>query len=311
MFIPVKSDFPLLRFPALTLLVCAICIVVFAYQLNAWDRYSMDNMRYCAAQDRSRLTEMVFNQIAALKNVDTCGPIMYSVANADDTDAAIDELISGLKPFAGYSPADSRELTTQIMRDELRRYETMVGPHPNEGLAHYSGSWNPWNMITSTFAHADWGHIGFNLIFWFAFAATVEALIGAPMFVVVFLFVALFTGVFNIVAAMATGIDFRTVGLSGVVTGMIGLYAFLLPHGRIRCYYFFVVIFGSIAVPAWALALWYIGGDVYRLFAFENHGAINVMAHVTGGIGGYLFGAAFLRKAKIAARDTLLAVHPT
>lgn len=198
---------------------------------------------------------------------------------------------------------------TQIMQGELQRYEAMVGQHPDEGLAHYSDSWNPWYMLTSTFAHGDWGHIIFNLIFWFAFAATVEALIGAPMFVVVFLAIAMFTGIFNMVAAMATGVDFRTVGLSGIVTGMIGLYAFLLPHGRIRCYYFFVVIFGSIAIPAWALALWFIGGDIFRLFAFESNGGINVMAHVTGGIGGYLFGAAFLRKVKIAARNVHLAVH--
>ena len=291
------------------MLVCVICIVVFAFQLSAWDRYSKDHMRYCAGQDRSRLTEMVFNQVAAMKNTETCGEIMYSLANSDDTEAAIAELVIGLKPFAGYNNQDSREHMTQIMHEELRRYESMVGPHPDEGLAHYSDSWNPWNMLTSTFAHGDWGHIAFNLIFWFAFAATVEALIGAPMFVVAFLSIALFTGVFNIVAAMATGIDFRTVGLSGIVTGMIGLYAFLLPHGRIRCYYFFVVIFGSVAVPAWALAIWFIGGDVFRLFAFENNGGINVMAHVTGGIGGYLFGAAFLRQAKVAARDVLLAVH--
>jgi hypothetical protein len=185
----------------------------------------MDHMRYCAGQDRSRVTEMVFNQIAAVKNVGSCGEIMYAIANSDDRNEAIDELVSGLKPFSGYSREDSRIYMMQIMNEELQRYETMVGPHPNDGLAHYSGSWNPWYMITSTFAHGDLGHILFNLIFWIAFAATVEALIGAPMFVIVFLTIALFTGVFNIVAAMATGVDFRTVGLSGVVTGMIGLYA--------------------------------------------------------------------------------------
>jgi membrane associated rhomboid family serine protease len=308
-FIPVKSDFPLPGFPALTLLVCVICGVVFAFQLSAWEKYGKDHMRYCAGLDRSRLTEMVFNQLAATQGTEHCGEIMYSIANADDKDATITELVNGLKPFAGYSTQDSREYMTQIMQGELQRYEAMVGQHPDEGLAHYSDSWNPWYMLTSTFAHGDWGHIIFNLIFWFAFAATVEALIGAPMFAVVFVALAMFTGLFNIVAAMATGVDFRTVGLSGIVTGMIGLYAFLLPHGRIRCYYFFVVIFGSIAVPAWALAVWFIGGDVFRLFAFENNGGINVMAHVTGGIGGYLFGAAFLRKAKIAAREGQLAVH--
>ncbi|MGI9225197.1 MAG: rhomboid family intramembrane serine protease [Woeseiaceae bacterium] len=309
MFIPIKSDFPLPRFPSFTLLVSVICIIVFTFQLSAWQKYSKDHMRYCAGLDRSRLAEMVFNQVAALQGSGSCGEIMYSIANADDKDAAIADLVDGLKPFAGYNTQDSRDYMTQIMQGELHRYEAMVGQHPDEGLAHYSNSWNPWYMLTSTFAHGDWGHIIFNLVFWFAFAATVEALIGAPMFVVAFLSIALFTGIFNIVAAMATGVDFRTVGLSGIVTGMIGLYAFLLPHGRIRCYYFFVVIFGSIAIPAWALALWYIGGDVFRLFAFGNNGGINVMAHVTGGIGGYLFGAVMLRKQKAAASDLQLALY--
>lgn len=306
MFVPVKADFPLPRFPALTLLVGVICIVVFTFQLSAWEKYYQDHMRYCAGQERSRLTQMVFNQIAAVNDVETCGDIMYSIANSPDKDEVILELVSELKPFAGYSYSDSREYMTQIMNDELRRYEQMVGPHPDDGLAYFSDSWNAWTMITSSFAHADWGHIIFNLIFWFAFAATIEGLIGAPMFVIVVLTIALFTGVFSSVSAMATGIDFRTVGLSGIVTGMIGLYAFLLPHGKIRCYYFFIVIFGSVAVPVWALALWYIGGDIFRLFAVDDNGVVNVMAHVSGGIGGYLFGAAFLRKAKIAARDRQL-----
>ena len=69
MFVPVKADFPLPRFPALTLLVGAICIVVFTFQLSAWEKYYQDNMRYCASQERSRLTEMVFNQIAVLNEV--------------------------------------------------------------------------------------------------------------------------------------------------------------------------------------------------------------------------------------------------
>ena len=93
---------------------------------------------------------------------------------------------------------------------------------------------------------------------------------------------------------------FSTVGLSGVVTGMIGLFAFLLPHGRIRCYYWFVIFIGSVAVPAWALALWYIGGDIYKLFAYDDHGIVNVMAHVSGGIAGYLFGANFPARPALA-----------
>ena len=47
---------------------------------------------------------------------------------------------------------------------------------------------------------------------------------------------------------------------------------------------------------AWALAVWYIGWDVYNLFANADNGVVDVMAHVTGGAAGYLFGVTFLRR---------------
>ena len=37
--------------------------------------------------------------------------------------------------------------------------------------------------------------------------------------------------------------------------GAMGLFAYLLPRGRIRCYYWLVVFVGSIAIPGWMLAL--------------------------------------------------------
>jgi len=84
---------------------------------------------------------------------------------------------------------------------------------------------------------------------------------------------------------------------------MMGLFAFLLPKGKIKCYYFFIVIFGSIAIPGWILAAWYIGGDILDLVTNDDHGVVNIMAHVMGGLGGYLFGLAFLRRVRKDAED--------
>ena len=133
-------------------------------------------------------------------------------------------------------------------------------------------------------------------------------LIGRTPFIAVILLIALINGVFTSLSAMGTGVAVSSVGLSGVVMGMIGLSAWLLPRGRIRCYYWFIVVFGSVAVPIWVLAAWYIGGDLYALFAFDDHGAINIMAHVTGGIGGYLFGMVFLRQARQRAEGMQMTI---
>ena len=305
MFVPIKADFELPRFPALTVIVCVICLAVFAKQLDDRDDFARDVHRYCM-QDRTQLQQMVFSRIEELNGYGHCAELMLTIDAADDENQLIDDIVLEARPLVGLNFDDSRHYMKQMLEDELQRYRSIVGPRPGDGLAYYTKSWNPVTMITSSFAHGDWWHIIGNLIFFFAFAATVEGLVGTLMFSTSIVTMSLFIGVFCSIGAYATGVHYSTVGLSGIVTGMMGLFAYLLPRGKIRCFYWFIIIFGTIAVPAWALVLWYVGSDVYRLFAYDDHGLINVMAHVSGGFAGYLFGVAFLRKAKERAKDLQL-----
>ncbi len=296
MFLPVKADFPLPRFPWLTVLVCLICVGVFVKQQSDWHEFGMAIERFCNA-NRSHLEQIVFNRIAAAEGTDNCIQIMYTIAN--DPERSEQEVIADMarkmKPLTGFNAEDSREYVRLMLEDETRRFNNLVPPDPDTGLAYYTGSWNPVTMITSSFAHGSWGHIIFNLIVFFAFAATVEVLVG-PLWYIAFILVdSWFIGLTGSAVAALSAQHYSTVGLSGVVMGMIGLFAYLLPRGKIKCFYFFIVIFGWVAIPAWALAIWVIGKDVYTLLTQDEFGLINVMAHVMGGIGGYLFGVIFLR----------------
>jgi membrane associated rhomboid family serine protease len=304
MFLPVKPDFHLPRFPILTLLVCLICTGVFLKQQSDWHKFGMAMERFCGAS-RSHLETIIFDRIAASQGTDNCAEIMYTIANDPKRDSAevIRDMAGEMRPLSGFNSADSSVYVAQMLEDEVRRYNRLVPADPDTGLAYYTGSWNPWTMITSSFAHGDWGHIIFNLVFFFAFAAAVEMLIGPLWFMAFVLVDSWFIGLTGSMAAAASGGHYWTLGLSGVVMGMMGLFAYLLPKGKIRCYYFFIIIFGSVAIPGWMLATWYIGGDVVQLLTRDDHGVVNVMAHVMGGIGGYLFGLVFLRKIRANAED--------
>jgi len=307
MFLPVKPDFRLPRFPLLTTAVCVICALVFANQQLDWHEYRAAVDRYCEAP-RSHIERMVIHEIHEANQLSYCDDIPYLLVNAPNEAEAIEVLISGMQPLTGFNAEDSRDYVTQLVRDDLRLYRQTVPPDPDQGLAYYADSWNPWHMLTASFAHGDWGHIVFNLIFFVAFGTLVEMLVGGLSFIALIVVISLITGVFTSVSALASGANVASLGLSGVVMGMIGLSAYLLPRGRIRCYYWFIVLFGSVAIPVWLLALWYIGGDVYALFAYEDHGVINVMAHVTGGLGGYLFGLLFMKRAKIEAEGVQMTI---
>ena len=304
LFIPIKADFALPRWPVLTVLLCLVCLAVFLKQQSDWKEFNTAVNRYCQ-QDRSRIEQMVFDRIAEMKNYQHCAQMMYTIATERNGQEIIEEIVAGLRPLAGFNVKDSQEYVRLMLEDEWRQFVLLVPDNPDHAFAYYTDTWNPWKMFTSGFAHGDWMHITFNLFFFFAFAATVEALAGPLMFFAAIVAISLFTGIFSSVSAYASGVHYWTLGLSGVVMGMMGIFTCLLPRAGIRCYYWFIVIFGSIAVPAWALTLWFVGGDVVRLFTSDDHGFVNVMAHVTGGIGGYLFAIAFMRKARERARDLM------
>jgi membrane associated rhomboid family serine protease len=299
MFLPIKADFELPRFPVVTVLICFLCAAVFMKQLSDWDEFETAIVNFCSSQ-RSHIEQIVYDRISASEGADTCIEILYTITNDPERteNEVIFEMAAGIKPLSGFDKAESTDYVTLMLEDEVRRYNRVVPADPDSGIAYYTGSWNPVAMLTSSFAHGDWGHIIFNLIFFFAFAASVEALVGPIKYVLFVIADSLFVGVTGSIAAAAAGEHYWTLGLSGVVMGMMGLFAYLLPKGKIKCVYFFIIIFGSIAIPGWMLAAWYIGGDIFSLFAYDDHGVVNVMAHVTGGIGGYLFGVAFLGKAR-------------
>ena len=307
MFVPIKPDFRLTRFPWLTSTVCVICMLVFSGQLLDRHQYDEAVQGFCD-MPRSRIEQIVLSEIHENNQLIYCDDIAFILLHAPVEQRALDQLMRGLEPIAGFDASETRSYVTEMLRDEMRTYELMVPPDPNDGLAYYTETWNPVTMITSTFAHGGWAHIIFNLLFFFAFGTMVEMLIGKVAYVSLFVTVAFICGIFTSVSATLNGLHVSSVGLSGVVMAMIGLSAFLLPRGRVRCYYWFVFIFGSIAAPVWMLALWDLGGDIYALFVYDDHGTINVMAHVTGGIGGYLFGALFLKKSRRNAQGVQMTI---
>jgi len=86
---------------------------------------------------------------------------------------------------------------------------------------------------------------------------------------------------------------------------MIGLSAYLMPHARIRVLVWFITILRNVYIPAWILAVWYIGWDTWDMLTRDDYDGINVIAHVSGGFAGYFIGWFWLKEQRDAAQDEL------
>lgn len=171
-----------------------------------------------------------------------------------------------------YIPDDENDDLLQYISFDLKRYqnylETGVPKSLDVRLMYYPFTFNPIKMLTSALSHANWMHIIFNLVFLFAFTPTLEILIGNKLkFITVLVSISLIGGVIYSFTSILEGSYIPTLGLSGVVSGMIGFSAFMMPGASIRTLIWFLFFIRRLFIPAWILAIWYIGWDIYDLFS--------------------------------------------
>ena len=149
-----------------------------------------------------------------------------------------------------------------------------------------------WTLLSSMFLHANWLHIGFNMLFLWVFGSNVEDAIGRKKFIVFYLACGVVGGLCHIASEPASMVP--TVGASGAIAGLMGAYLVLFPRAEILTIvpvFFFgavmdvpvAVVIGFSAVIQYVNAKW-LGG------AMMQDGGIAYFAH----LGGFLSGALFI-----------------
>ncbi len=311
-FLPYRVDLELLRTPFVTVLICIVCLLVFQMQMK--NAIKIDEMTYVYCQGaNSRIFQMTLKKLDFSKVRYTagsrCEELLRELLVADDVDAKINEVVANARLFEGLSRADSQAYAADVIREQFRSYQRRVPADLTGRLEYDPASWNPLTMISSAFAHASWAHVIGNLFFFFAFAATVEIIVGPLIFAALVTAIALFSGVFFSIFELAAIEVSSTVGLSGVVMGMMALFAFFLPHGRIRCLLWILVFIRRVPVPAWLIVLAFVGLDVYELFTTEELGGVNLIAHISGAACGYLAGVIFFQERQRKVREMFATAH--
>jgi membrane associated rhomboid family serine protease len=156
--------------------------------------------------------------------------------------------------------------------------------------------------FTSMFMHADWLHLGGNMLFLWIFGNNVEDSMGHLRYLLFYLLaglaaVALQT-VFTLMTASDVGAQIPNLGASGAISGVLGAYLLLLPRARILTLIFFFLLR---ELPAWLMLGIYFAFQLYQAnFQLEHppeEGGVAVFAHLGGALFGVL--AVFLfRKRK-------------
>lgn len=182
-----------------------------------------------------------------------------------------------------------------------------VGSNITESLLYYPDTWNPVTMVTASLAHANLPHLLWNIIFYLAFAPALEILIGSKIrYIWIMLFISFVVGIcYSISVLIGVTESLPGLGFSGVVMGMIGLSAYLMPKVRIRVFWWYIFAWKTFYVRTWVLAAYYIGGEIWVMFTAGDYGNVGIVAHVAGGFAGYFYGYFWLKDRREEIKDEL------
>ena len=142
-------------------------------------------------------------------------------------------------------------------------------------------------LITSGFLHASWMHLIFNMLSLFFFGRYVEIVLGAPLYILLYLVSLLGGGLFSLYLNWNN--EYRALGASGAVSGIIFACIFIFPGGSI---YIFMLPF---PIPSWLYAILFVVISLYGMRS--NIGNIGHDAHLGGALSGLLVTAVLVPQA--------------
>jgi membrane associated rhomboid family serine protease len=293
---PYRAQIKLHKLPVVTIAVSVFCLVIYAAQYRNERGIEAHAKQVCAqlaAQSEAAAQGYRFGRWSI-----TCEQAVLHIYFDPDPQKHLD-----------WHTNDMIERGDAAGAERLRSQYLAFAEHaPNfltARLWHDRSRFDPIGMLTSSFAHGSWDHVIFNLIFFFAFAAAVELILGPVLFIGTIVALSYGIGLFDSMISHWQGDPVPSLGLSGVVMGMLALFVYFLPRAKIRFFFWFMLSLGTIGISAWIVALWYVGWDLYYQLSGAG-GYVNFVAHLAGAAFGFAIGSVFFRNKRHWARELVL-----
>jgi len=152
-----------------------------------------------------------------------------------------------------------------------------------------------YQFITYQFLHEGLAHIGFNMLFLYVFGNNLNEKLGHAGYLAFYLAGGVFAGCGQMLVS-----NNPTLGASGSISAVTGLFLVLLPRIHIRLFVWLFVYVDVWEIPSMYFILFKIGQDVFE--QFTQGSGVAYMAHISGTAAGILIGILLLAT-KLVQRD--------
>ena len=307
LFFPFKADINLSRLPILTILVSLSCLFIYWQQSVSEREFSSYTNEFCVKQD-SRIDQVVMKKIADDNGYpvkQACNIVLTSIFLAKNNESKINDISFSVSKFNTKSLENTHSYINAYLNKKSKQFLLNSPSILSAKLYYIPDSFNVIKMITSVFAHGSWMHVIGNLFFFFAFSATIEVILGALIYPVFLVALAIGTNLVYSAAVFTSPGALPTLGLSGVVMGMMGLFTYFIPKAKIRCFFWVIIFVRRFGLPAWLLAMWYFGWDLIGLYSSGTASGVNLVAHVSGFALGFIIGVLLFKQRRAEVHSAI------
>jgi membrane associated rhomboid family serine protease len=137
-------------------------------------------------------------------------------------------------------------------------------------------------IISSMFLHADWGHLILNMFSFYSFSTGIEQIYGFKIAILIYLGSGIGGGMLSL-AVNRNIMEYRALGASGAVSGIIFSSVFLIPDQSVMLFIL------PVPMPAWVFAILFILASIYGIG--KNSDNIGHDAHLGGALTGIIISA--------------------
>jgi membrane associated rhomboid family serine protease len=296
LFVPYRARIRLDRLPILTLLVVIACLAIYYFQARNETRVIQSAAGFCQNTVAGTPTFLGQGGSAEMR-MRQCLERLLKIHAHTRPQEELNIQVNALR-------GKSQELQAERLGELYVKFASSAPKFLTSSLWFERPSWHVGRMLTSAFSHSSWAHVTFNLFFFFAFAATVEILLGPVLFIFAFLGIALGHSAIDTLVHLGQTPS-PSLGLSGVVAGMMALFIFFVPRARINFFYWVIIKVGTVGIPGWLVGLWFIGGDMYDNIV-RTASTTNFIAHLGGAAVGLLIGLLLFRQKRHWAQELVI-----
>jgi membrane associated rhomboid family serine protease len=146
-------------------------------------------------------------------------------------------------------------------------------------------------LVTSIFLHGGFLHLAGNMLYLWIFGDNVEEVLGHGRYLVVYLVCGLAASLAQI--AMNPSSLIPTLGASGAIAGVMGMYLVWFPHNQVRVLVVRVITVmpALLVIGLWILMQLILG--MGELDQIGEGGGVAYAAHVGGAVAGIIFGVIY------------------